>query len=90
MPECSNVLPWKSLDEIKTTNNFKKMVYFIKSSVGNFERRNLVRSTWGSVYRLVNKVLVLVTNSKFLHNILISGIFSFKVTFNDNNSLSTI
>ena len=51
MPECTNLLPWKSMDEIRDENNFNKMIYLIKSSVGNFDRRNLIRATWGSIFR---------------------------------------
>ena len=51
MPECTNVLPWKSMDEIRDENNFNKMIYLIKSSVENSERRNLIRATWGSIFR---------------------------------------
>lgn len=54
MPECSTVLPWKSLTEIKGNNNYSKMIYIIKSAAGNIQKRNSIRSTWGSIYKLYN------------------------------------
>ena len=57
MPECSNVLPWKSMGEVRDDNNFNKMIYLIKSSVENSERRNLIRATWGSIFRCVTSLL---------------------------------
>lgn len=53
MPECSTVLPWKSITEIKGNNNYSKMIYIIKSAAGNIQKRNSIRSTWGSIYKLV-------------------------------------
>ena len=60
MPECTNLLPWKSMGEIRDENNFNKMIFLIKSSVGNFERRNLIRATWGSIFRFVTSLLTFI------------------------------
>jgi len=54
MPECSTLLPWKSLREIEGNNNYSKTIYIVKSAAGNIKKRNAIRSTWGSIYKLYN------------------------------------